>query len=158
MRRNRLADGLLFLPAMAAVLVEALVLRPLGALLDRLQCVPALRRLQQRLAGLPPGVALPLFLVPEAASRAGWAVSAWLLMTGAVWQGFAVYVLTKLLAGVTALWVYRACEPALLRVAWFARLHAATLRMRRSMLPPNPRFAALRQRVRVSAFGWLRPG
>jgi hypothetical protein len=108
-----------------------------------------MQRLHQRLARLPPGVALPLFLVPEAASRAGWVASAWLLMTGAAWEALLVYVLTKILAGITALWVYRACEPALLGVRWFARLHATGQKMRGAMGTASPRFAAARHRVRL---------
>jgi hypothetical protein len=151
MNRDRIATGLLLLPALIVAAVESCILRPAGALLDWLHRVPVMRRMHQRLAALPPGVALPLFLVPEAASRAGWLASAWLLMTGAAWEALIVYVLTKLLAGITALWVYRACEPALLRVCWFARLHAASQRMRCSIRVSSPRFAAARHRVRWGA-------
>lgn len=150
MCRARVVDAVLWLPAILAVAVEHAVLRPMHGMLSRLQRIGLLRRLHARLAALPPGTALPLFLVPEGASRAGWLASAWLLLNGAAWEALLVYVLTKLLAGVTAVWVYTACEPALLRVAWFARAHAAVLRTRRALFPPNSRFAALRHRVRVS--------
>jgi hypothetical protein len=151
MIRNRLANGLLLAPAFIVVVVEVFVVRPAVAALNRIHRVAVLQRLHRRLARLPPGVALPLFLVPEAASRAGWLASAWLLMTGAAWEALMVYVLTKLLATVIALWVYRACEPALLRVGWFARMHTAGHRMRRSLIRPSPRFAEMRHRVRVGA-------
>jgi hypothetical protein len=150
MSRDRLVNALLLVPALVVVLAEDFVLRPIRRGLSRVYRVGVLQRLHQRLARLPPGVALPLFLIPEAASRAGWVASAWLLLQGAAWEALMVYVLTKLLAGVTALWVYRACEPALLRVAWFARLHGMGQRLRRSVFPPNSRFAAIRQRVRVA--------
>jgi len=70
MNRDRLATGLLLLPALIVAAVESCILRPAGALLDWLHRVPVMQRMHRRLAALPPGVALPLFLVPEAASRA----------------------------------------------------------------------------------------
>jgi hypothetical protein len=149
MGHNRLVDTLLWVPAIIVVAADMLVCRPIHALFDRVWRINRLQRLNRRLATLPPGVALPLFLIPEAASRAGWLASAWLLLNGAAWEALAVYVLTKLLATVAALWVYRACEPALLRVAWFARCHAAIARRRKAMFPANSRFAITRSRVRL---------
>ena len=150
MRRDRVLDGLLVIPAILVVLGEDYVVRPAAALLDRVHRVPVLQRLHRRLARLPPGAALPLFLIPEAASRAGWLTSAWLLLTGAAWQALIVYTLTKIIAGITALWVYQACEPALLRVAWFARMHAAAGRWRQSLRQSSGRFAMVRRRVRLA--------
>ena len=72
--------------------------------------------------------------MPELCSRGGWAVSAWLLWQGHPGRAMAVYAGTKLLAGGTALWVYFACEPALLRIPWFAALHRAGGQMRRALV------------------------
>lgn len=152
MSRDRLVDAILIVPAFVVVVIEDYGLRPTIRAAHWFHRVSRLERLHRRLAKLPPGAALPLFLIPEAASRAGWFASAWLLLTGAGWEAVTVYVLTKLFATVTALWVYRACEPALLRVKWFARIHATVQRMRHAVVKSNPRFAALRQRVRVSTF------
>ena len=151
MRRDRLLDALLLPPAILVVLAEEGIVRPFAAVLDRVHQVGPLQRLHHRLSRLPPGVALPLFLIPEAASRAGWLASAWLLVTGAAWQALLVYTLTKIIAGMTALWVYQACEPALLRVAWFARLHARAAAGRQRLQHSSTRFAAVRRRVRLAA-------
>ena len=97
---------------------------------------PPLARLHAAIGRLPPGMALPLFLAPELCSRGGWAASAWLLLSGHPWRAAAVYGATRLLARGAALWIYAACEPALLRVAWFAALHRAAGRMRRAVLAP----------------------
>jgi hypothetical protein len=150
MRHDRVLDGLLVIPAILAVAIEDYAIRPAVALLTRIHRIPILQRLHHRLARLPPGVALPLFLIPEITSRAGWFVSAWLLITGAAWQALIVYMLTKIIAGITALWVYQACEPALLRVAWFARIHAAAGRWRQSLRQSSSRFATMRRRVRLA--------
>ncbi len=156
MRRNRLADALLLIPVLLAVLAEDVVWRAASTVLGGVRRLGPLQRLHVRIARLPPGVALPLFLVPEAASRGGWVASAWLLLHGAVQEAMLVYVGTKLIAGLSALWVYQACEPALLRVRWFARLHGMAQRLRGqirawrgSMLPGGGRFMVLRGRLRI---------
>ncbi len=119
--------------------LSAITLRTQAALRPVVQAVgrfPPLARLHAAIGRLPPGLALPLFLAPELCSRGGWAGSAWLLLSGYPWRAAALYVGTKLLAGGAALWIYAACEPALLRVAWFAALHNALGRMRRFVLTP----------------------
>lgn len=154
-RPTRPADTILLALAFVTVHAQDTLWRPARELARRAWRLGPLQRLHQRLARLPPGVALPLFLVPEAASRGGWVLSAWLLMQGATWDAFLVYAGTKLVATVAALWIYQACEPALLRVGWFARLHGVGRRLRqgaaarwRAIQPRHPRLAALRQRLR----------
>jgi hypothetical protein len=81
-------------------------------------------------ASLPAVAALPLFLVPEICSRLGTFASAWLLLQGDVWRALAVYVATKLFAGMTALWIYTACLPALMQVRAFAAVHDVIVGLR----------------------------
>jgi hypothetical protein len=156
MRRNRLADALLLIPVLLAVLVEDVLWRAASTVLGGVRRLGPLQRLHVRVARLPPGVALPLFLVPEVASRGGWLFSAWLLLQGAVQEAMLVYIVTKLFAGLSAVWIYQACEPALLRVRWFARMHGMVWRLRGAVhawrgavLPRGGRFMVLRQRLRI---------
>ena len=156
MRGTRFADALLLVPVLLAVLVQDVLWRPARAILTGVGRLGPMRRLHSRIARLPPWLALPLFLVPEAASRGGWLFSAWLLLHGAVQQAMLVYVLTKLFATLSAVWIYQACEPALLRIRWFARLHASVSQMRTaardwhaSVMPQGGRFMILRQRLRI---------
>ncbi|MEJ1977590.1 MAG: hypothetical protein WDN49_17260 [Acetobacteraceae bacterium] len=149
MRRNRLVDALLMLAMQPACQMW----RGGRAALRALQRWGPLQRLHARVGLLPPALALPLFLVPEAASRAGWVASVWLLLVGRAWAALALYVVTKLLAGVAALWIYHACEPALLRVRWFARWHGEVRALRRSVWAGLR--AALPRRVRTRQ-RWLR--
>ena len=88
---------------------------------------PPIARLHARIARLPPAIALPLFLVPEACSRLGWVVSAWLVLQGEAWRALAVYAGTKLIAGTLALWICHACLPTLLRVRAFAAGYGALM-------------------------------
>jgi hypothetical protein len=112
--------------------------------------------LRRWVAALPAAAALPVFLVPELCSRCGTLVSAWLLLQGDGWRALAVYAGSKLFAGATALWIYTACRPALLRVRAFRAIHdaigefrcAAVARARRRA-PRAGRFAALLRRTRA---------
>ena len=99
---------------------------------------------------LPAAAALPLFLVPEAFSRLGTLLSAWLLLHGDLWRALAVYAGAKLIAGLAALWIYGACLPTLLQIKAFAAVHGGLDTMRRSAvaaarerLPAGGRFASL---------------
>lgn len=149
--------------------LAGLVLLPAAILAVALSDVvwPALRRVMATVAGwrpvvrahawvgrLPPGVALPLFLVPEAFSRLGWVVSAWLLLHGQGWRALAVYVASKLLAGTLALWICSASLPALLRIRAFAATYGAIKRAQQSGLHwlrrgGGGRFGAVRDAVRA---------
>ena len=111
----------------------------------RIAAWPPLLPLRRRIARLPALVALLLFLVPELCSRCGTLVSAWLLLQGDGWRALAVYVAAKLVAGGIALWVYTACEPALLRNWLFAKIHGAVAGVRHEML--------VRARRSPAAFG-----
>jgi hypothetical protein len=114
------ADLLFLLPALAVVLVQDILWRRGTAVAVALGRFGPLPRLRAWLGRQPPAIALPLFLVPEICSRGGWLVSAWLLLQGEPLEAVMLYGGTKLIAGLSALWIYVACEPALLRVRWFA--------------------------------------
>ncbi len=69
-----------------------------------------------------------------------------------------IAVLFKGVATLVLVWIYQACEPALLRVAWFARLHNAVLAARCWVLDrvkPLREAALHRLRACVARAGWL---
>jgi len=116
-------------------------------------------------------LALPMFLVPEGASRVGALWAAWLLVQGHYRAAAAVYAGSKIVASLVAVWIYRACEPALLTVPWFAQVRAGVLRVRdwalsraarwlrcRSHDGSPGRFAVQRRRIAVSLGRLARPG
>ena len=116
---------------------------------------PLLGPLRRWIMQLPAAAALPLFLVPEIFSRLGTLLSAWLLLHGDIWRALAVYAAARLIAGVTAIWIYTACLPALLQIKAFATIHAGVHTLRRSMmatararLPTGGRFAAVLSSLR----------
>lgn len=125
---------------------------------------PPVRALRRQLGRLPPLVALPLFLVPEAASEGGFLVSAWLVWQHRPLAATVFYVSTKLLATLLAVWIYQCCEPSLLRVRWFARAHHVMAEWRQALFawgrarldaarmrlfPPGAHGARLAHRYRV---------
>lgn len=131
----RRAKDLLMVPVVATVaLFQDIIWPALQSAGDRIVAWPPLLPTRRWIGRLPAVVALPLFLVPEAFSRVGTLVSAWLLLYGDGWRALAIYAATKVFAGGTALWIYTACEPALLRIKLFATLHAAMGRQRRAWL------------------------
>ncbi|HEY0421383.1 MAG TPA: hypothetical protein VGC80_17845 [Acetobacteraceae bacterium] len=117
---GRLLDMLLLPVALLVVLLEDVVWAGLRALLRRVTAWPPLAALQAWLGTLSGYAALPLFLVPEIFGRVGeiWAVA--LLVGGHVKSAVLVYGLVRLVATLLAVFIYHACEPALLRIHWFA--------------------------------------
>ena len=130
MQRLRFTDRLLLPPALLAVLVADRLWPAIRTWGMRVARWGPLARLHRRVSRLPPGVALPLFLVPEACSRLGWVAAGWLVLKGEPWRALAVYAGTKLMAGSAALWIWSACLPSLLRVRPFARAHATLMGVR----------------------------
>ena len=155
MFRHPVADFVLLPLAAIAVLGHDIVWPTLCTIGRRIAGWRPLLPLRQAVGRLPVLPALVLFLVPELCSRAGTLASAWLLLNGDWWRALAVYVGAKLLAGGTALWIYTACEPVLLRMRLFAAMHgaigafrvAAAARMPRGARPG--RWAVLCDRIRA---------
>lgn len=167
MRRSPLANCLLLAPAIVLVLAldagAAAFRRAAGvaAWLGQRGRLPAL---EARIGRLPPAVALPLFLVPEICSRFGWLTSGWLLLQGRAQAALLVYLGSKLVAGLAALWIFRACEPALMRIGWFAALHGITMgtidTLRARLLgntPGHPAIIRARQWLLARKRGMTRP-
>lgn len=157
--------------ALGVVLVEMVVWRSAVWLGRALSHVARLSWLRARLGRLPPVLALPLFLVPEGASRLGTLWAAWLLVQGQYHAAALVYAGSKAFASLAAVWIYRACEPALLTIAWFVRWRAWVLQvrdwalsraarlLRRKSSDGRPsRFAAQRRRVAASLGRLATPG
>ena len=112
------------------VVLEDVVWAGARAVLRALVRLGPVRNLHQLMGRLPGWAAVPLFILPEAIGRGGevWAVA--LLLRGHTVSFLLVYALVRLLATLLAVFVYQACEAALLRIAWFATLVRWTLAIR----------------------------
>jgi hypothetical protein len=126
----RLLDIVLLVPALLVVLIEDVFWNSARALLRRLAALPLMRRTQKGLARLPAAAALLLFLVPEGLNHLAGLWAAVVLARGHVVTAIILAIVLK--GGLTLLlvWIYQACEPTLMRVAWFARLHDLVFRAR----------------------------
>ncbi len=142
-------DLLLFVPALLLVLSEHVLWAGSRALLRSLGGLAAVRAAELWLRLLPPYAALPMFLVPDVFSHASELWAGVLLARGHLLAATVLAVLGKGVATIILVWIYQACEPALLQVAWFARLHHAVLTLReRLLVPVRPLRAALRRVLR----------
>ena len=108
--------------ALLLILAEDVIWRGASAGLRQLRQLAAVRRVAAWLGALPGWLALVLFLIPEAVGRLGelWALV--LMAQHHLSSAIAVYVLVRLLAALLAVFVFQSCEPALMRIAWFATL------------------------------------
>ncbi len=141
-----LLDVLLLVPALLLVLGEHVLWQGSRAVLRAVAGQPLIKALHFWLGLLPPSLALLLFLIPEIFSHVSEFGTAFLLAKGHVAAATLLVVLGKGVATLILVWIYQACEPALLRVRWFARTHHAVLRARAALLA---KFAPVRRRVLI---------
>ncbi len=155
---GRGVDLLLFMPALLLVLSEQVLWGGSRALLRGIGRLAAVRTAHMWLRLLPPYAALPVFLVPDLFSHASELWAAVLLTRGHLIAATCLAVLGKGLATVILVWVYQACEPALLQVAWFARLHHAVVAAQERILArvrPLRKALLLRWRRSAASPGWV---
>lgn len=149
--------NLLLLPlAVVVLLVEDVVWAGAMAVLRAANAWTPVRRLRAWLATLSGYAALPLFMVPEVLGKVGeiWAVA--LLVQGHVVSSVAVYVLVRLVATLVAVFIYQACEPALLRIGWFARMVGWVHLVRQWAVGLiRPALARIRLAARIGRGRWL---
>lgn len=149
-RFARRFDWPLLLAALLVVLLEDVLWAGAKALLHATVRLCGLHRLHAWLGRLPPGVAVTLFLIPEAASHLGSLAAAVMLVEWGWTPAAIFYVATKLIATGLAVWIYSACEPSLLTVAWFARAHGWVMAKRAIIIARMlPLRRAIRRRLRL---------
>jgi predicted membrane-bound spermidine synthase len=132
MRRwfKRLATPPLLVVAVALVLFEEYLWEWLTGLMARLGRLPVIRELEARVAALPPNGALAVFLLPAVVLFPFKLAAVWAIATGHLLLGLLVLVTAKLAATALLARLYVLCEPALMRVAWFVRIHHWVMRVK----------------------------
>jgi hypothetical protein len=105
------------------ILFEEWGWRPLAAALAHLARIRLVARIEAGVAALPPWPALAVFLVPWLLFLPLKLVSFWLIAKGQVVAATLIFALAKV-AG-TALYarIFQLTQPALMRLAWFARAY-----------------------------------
>ena len=144
---RHLLNALLLPAALVVVVIEDVIWAGAKAVLRRVALLRVVQRLQTEMGRLPGWAALPLFAIPEGIAKVGevWAVT--LLVRGFAASFIVVYALLRLLSTLVAVFVYVACEVALLRIAWFAALVRWVLAVRSWALA---RLQPLRTRLRAT--------
>jgi hypothetical protein len=122
-RRNPLVSLLLVPLGVLLMLAEEFIWQGLKALMARLGRLPLVARLEDRIRALPPLGAAVMFLAPGAALLPFKLAAVWAMANGHVLWGLVVLIAAKLTATALFARVYTLCEPTLMTVAWFVRLH-----------------------------------
>ena len=96
---------------------------PLARALGQLARWSVIARLERRIAGLGPRVALAVLFVPALALLPVKLGALWLVALGRVALGLSMLVLAKLLGTAVVARLYLLTHPQLMRMTWFARIH-----------------------------------
>jgi hypothetical protein len=131
----RLAKGLLTWLVALLILFEEWGWEPLARLAGQLARLPLVGRIEQRIAQLPPYLALALLALPASLLLPVKLMALWLIEQGRPWLGLAVIVAAKVLGTALVARLFMLTQPALMRLPWFARLFA--------------RWTAFKERVKV---------
>jgi len=103
------------------VLFEEWGWEPLARLLGRLARLPFIGWMERRIAQLSPYAALAVFIVPGLALLPIKLLALWLISQGQALLGLMVIVAAKLVGTAIVARLFMLTQPALMRLAWFAR-------------------------------------
>ena len=96
---------------------------PLARALGRMARWPPIGRLERRIAGLGPGVALAVLFVPALALLPVKVGALWLIGLGRVVVGLTLLIVAKLFGTAVVARLFMLTQPQLMRLRWFARLY-----------------------------------
>lgn len=120
-RLRRLLRRLLTALVAVLLLFEEWGWEPLAVLLGRLRRLPGLAWLERRIAALPPWGAVAAFALPALALFPVKLLALFLLGQGHALVGVVVLVAAKILGTAVLARLFTLTQPALMRLAWFAR-------------------------------------
>ena len=127
---KNLFSGLLAL----LILFEEWGWEPLQRALAWVGRLPGLRWLEARIRALPPYAALALFLLPTAMLLPVKLLALWLIGQGKVWAGTLVILGAKLVGTAIVARLFALTQPALMQLAWFARLFTRWVSWKEALL------------------------
>jgi len=96
--------------------------------------LPGLRWLEARIRALPPYAALTLFLLPTAMLLPVKLLALWLIGQGKVLSGTLVILSAKVLGTAIVARLFALTQPALMQLAWFARLFTRWMSWKEALL------------------------
>jgi hypothetical protein len=131
-------------------LIEEWLWNRLKQAMARLGRLPAVRRLERRIAGLPPAWAAVAFLAPSTLILPIKLFAVDMIVKGHILSGAGVIVAAKITATALFARVYMLTRPALMQVGWFVRLHATVLHWRvlvHGEVESHPLWRAIRRQM-----------
>jgi hypothetical protein len=149
---------LLLMLAALVLAIEEWGWRPLTAWAARLNRWPPVARLEERLRGATPRVALALFLVPATLLFPIKLLALWFIHIGHASLGVVVILVAKALGTALVGRLFILIEPQLMSYAWFARALAwwrATKQRVKAVLMRSRPWQAMRRALRRVSL-WLR--
>ena len=122
----------------------------------------AVRWTERRLAGVPPLAALVILCVPMTLLFPFKIAGLWMIASGHFMTGIAIMFAAKILGTAVVARIFVTCRPQLLRMPWFARLHAWTLVLSARVhfwINQQPAWHAAKRmlrRARLHVWAWTR--
>jgi hypothetical protein len=116
------------------ILFEEWGWEPLQRLLARIGDWPAFRWIEPRIRALPPYAALALFALPALALLPIKLLALWLIAQGRAMLGALVIIVAKLVGTAVVARLFALTLPALMRLAWFARLYGRWAAWKQALL------------------------
>ncbi|MEY4750748.1 MAG: hypothetical protein RIQ60_2962 [Pseudomonadota bacterium] len=107
---------------------------PLQRAMAWLGRLPLLRQIEAWIARLPPYGALAIFVLPSLTLLPIKLLALWLIGRGHAGLGLAVIVAAKLAGTAVLARLFALTQPALMQLAWFARLHARWMHFKNDLL------------------------
>ncbi len=102
----------------------------LTAMMARVARLPVLRRLEVRLAALPPYRAMGVFLLPGLLLLPVNLFAVWLTANNQALAGTAILIAAKLTGTAILARLFAVCKPSLLTVGWFRNLYEGLVRLK----------------------------
>ena len=143
------------------ILFEEWGWEPLQAGIARLLRLLRLDRLERWIARLPPYVALVLTFAPVLLAIPVKLAAVWLIASGRALLGLVMIVSVKVIGTAVLARLFALTQPTLMKLAWFARLHARWIAWKTALLAwvrstPAWQWAqAVSEQVRRALRSWL---
>jgi hypothetical protein len=122
---RRMGRAVLAIPAALWIFVEEWLWDRMLALTSALSKLPPVRWVESQIAKLPAYAALIAFLIPVAILLPFKLAAFWLIAHGKGVLGMVVFIVAKIIGTAFLARIFTLTKPALMTIAWFARLYTA---------------------------------
>lgn len=124
---RRIGRALAAIPLALWIFIEEWLWDSLLALTSALAKLPPIRWLENRIARLPPYLALIAFVIPVVVLLPFKFAAFWLIAQGKGVLGTAVFIVAKIVGTAFLARIFTLTKPALMSIGWFARSYTAVM-------------------------------